>query len=74
MRLNLSLLTFALAALLGISFTQFPTLIFEWYKPAFTKQEAESMVGQYVRNARQTEFIAMQCSEEWAKLFRDESG
>ena len=63
MRLKLSLTAFALAIILGISVSQLPTLAYEWYEPAFTKQEADSMVGRYVRNAEQTEFIAMQCSE-----------
>ncbi len=63
MRLKLSLLAFALAILFGVSFSRMPTLAYEWYAPAFTRQEAESLVGKYVRNAEQTEFTAMQCSE-----------
>lgn len=63
MRLKLSLTAFALAILLGISFSRLPALAYEWYAPAFTKQEAESMIGKSVRNAEQTEFVTMQCPE-----------
>ncbi len=63
MRLKLSLMAFALAILFGVSISQLPTLVYEWYAPAFTQREAESLVGKYVREAEQTEFIAMQCSE-----------
>ena len=67
MCLRSSLLVFALTFLSGIGFTLLPTFIFEKYEPAFTKEEAELMIGQPVRNAFQTKFTAVQCSESGRK-------
>lgn len=74
MRLRLLFLVFVLALLLGIGFSKFPTLAYERFEPAFTREEAESMIGRKVRNAQQTELIAMQCSEDGRNCERTEVG
>jgi hypothetical protein len=47
MRIKLLVLIVALTTIVGIGYTQF-YLLYEWYKPAFSKEEAITKVGRQI--------------------------
>jgi len=64
MRLPLSTLSFVLACVIGAGLVHLRTLTVEWYAPAFTREEATTMVGRRVRNIYGADrFRGMKCPE-----------
>lgn len=62
MRLPTSVLSFVLACITGVGFAHLHTLAVEWYAPAFTKEEASTMLGRRVRNSYWTDrFAGLKC-------------
>jgi len=64
MRLAISVLSFALTCAVGVGSVLLPMRVYEWYMPAFTRDEAMPMVGRRVRNDYGTEDrVGMKCPE-----------
>ena len=64
MRFAASALSFVLTCAAGVSSVLLPARVYEWYSPAFTKDEAVAMVGRRVRNDYGADArIGMKCPE-----------